>query len=332
MAMPERGHEAERDRFVATLLAGAMGDALGRPLESRPTDVARPRPTAFLPWSGWRGGPRGTYTDDTQLTLLVAEVYRDAGEFDPEAFARGLVDWLPNGRGVGTATFKAVRRLTSDVPWYLSGEDNAGNGSAMRAAPVGLARVHDVRRLRLDAVLSSLPTHAHAMAAAGTTAMAAAVSFLVTRRTGSWTPADLVGHVQAAISGMEYEALAERRDPTERSTLHDRLGLVLRLLGKPLEVATGRLYCGGYVLESVPAAFWCFLESPDDPLGAITNALRAGHDADTTAAMAGNLAGAACGTGALPVTLLDDLEGRDQCVRLWQALWRMAHAGGGAPR
>lgn len=325
MTVPEVDHEAERDRFVATLLAGAMGDALGRPLEGRPTDVSRPSPTTYLPWSGWRGGPRGTFTDDTQLTLLVADVYRDAGEFDPEAFARGLVDWLPHGRGVGAATFKAVSRLTSGMPWYLAGEDNAGNGSAMRAAPVGLARVHDARRLRLDAVLSSLPTHAHAMAAAGTAAMAAAVAFLVSRPTGSWTPAALVAHVQAAIAGMEYEALAERRDPTERSTLHDRLGLVLRLLGKPLQAATGRLYCGGYVLESVPAAFWCFLESPDDPLGAITNALRAGHDTDTVAAMAGNLAGAACGTSALPPNLLNDLEGRDECVSVSESLWRIAH-------
>lgn len=325
MTLAELTHEDERDRFVATLLGGALGDALGRPFESAPTDISRPRPTSFRPWSGWTGGPKGTFTDDTQLTLLVAEVYRDLGDFDPEVFAKGLVDWLPQGRGVGAATRAAVDRLGRGLPWYLAGEDSAGNGAAMRSAPVGLVRCHEPRRLRLDAVLSAIPTHTHAMAAAGSAAIAAAVAFLVTRPHGSWTPEELIGHVQAAIRSMEYEALAERRDPTEHSTLHDRLGLVLRLLGRPLEAVTSRLYCGGYVLESVPTAFWCFLTSPEDPLDAITNALRAGFDADTTGAMTGNLAGAANGTAAFPQALLTDLEGRDEIQRLGADLWQLAH-------
>jgi hypothetical protein len=72
----------------------------------------------------------GSITDDTEQTILVAESLLDVGYLDPEDIARRLVLWLPHGTGKGTATVHAVERLGQGVPWYLAGEDSAGNGAA----------------------------------------------------------------------------------------------------------------------------------------------------------------------------------------------------------
>src|SRR5436305_3362134 len=62
-------------RYRGSLLAGAIGDALGRPAEGRSADDVARRfglIKEFQPWHGWTGGPAGTITDDTQLTMVVA--------------------------------------------------------------------------------------------------------------------------------------------------------------------------------------------------------------------------------------------------------------------
>ncbi len=76
--------EAARDSFRGSLLWGAAGDALGRPNEGRSWERIHDRSgpgglTEFLPWYGWTGGPIGTFTDDTQLTIEVAESLIAAG-------------------------------------------------------------------------------------------------------------------------------------------------------------------------------------------------------------------------------------------------------------
>lgn len=66
-----------RSRYRGCLIGGAIGDALGRPVEGRPAHVVRRcYPTGlrdFEPWRGWTSGPIGTFTDGTQLTIVIAE-------------------------------------------------------------------------------------------------------------------------------------------------------------------------------------------------------------------------------------------------------------------
>ena len=62
-----------RDRFRGALVGGAIGDAMGRPNEGQSTEVARERKIReYRPWQGWTAGPKGTITDDTQMTMWVA--------------------------------------------------------------------------------------------------------------------------------------------------------------------------------------------------------------------------------------------------------------------
>jgi len=315
-------------RFVGTLLGGAIGDALGRPNEgSRSASFEDDHPrhiTDYRTWRGWTSGPIGTITDDTQMTMCVAACLVANGYLNPEDLARRFVEWLPTGRGKGEATTRAVTRLQAGVPWDEAGEDSAGNGAAMRAAPIGLLRWNDPERLRSEAILSALPTHRAPMAVAGAVAMAAATAWLLTRQAHDWTPDDFIAAIQRAIAGIETTPQPERRDPTSLTTLHDRIGEVPGLLDRSPREALGYLYGGAFVLESLPSALYCFLRSPNDVEQTLLLAANAGYDTDTVAAMAGTLGGALGGVKVLPQRLLLELEYRDELTTLGAALHRLA--------
>jgi ADP-ribosylglycohydrolase len=212
-----------------------MGDALGRPAETMSPPAIRARYgrlTEYQKWPDWKEGPIGTVTDDTQMTMCVAECLTANGFLDPEDLARRFVAWLPDARGEGRTTTEAVKRLQAGEPWYRAGDDSSGSAPAMRAAPIGLLRWNDPGQLRAEAVLSALPTHRQPMGVAGAVTMAAATPWLLTRQTGGWTAHEFIAAVQAAIAGLEPGPQPERRDPSVKTTLHDRIGLIPDLLAR----------------------------------------------------------------------------------------------------
>ena len=173
-----------QDRFRGALLWGAVGDAMGRPTEARSWAAIRAiygpdGVTGFHPWPGWRSGPTGTWTDDTQLTIELARTILESdGEVDPVRFARRLVAWLPVGRGKGRATT-----------------------AAMRAAPVGLAwsLAPDAGPLVRQAAISALPTHAHRVGVAGAVAIAAGVAWCVRDGDAPVEAGDVLSFVAGAV-------------------------------------------------------------------------------------------------------------------------------------
>jgi poly(ADP-ribose) glycohydrolase ARH3 len=197
----------------------------------------------------------------------------------------------------------------------------------MRAAPIGLLRWNDPSRLRAEAVLSALPTHRQPMGVAGAVAMAAATAWLLRRQTGGWTTHEFIAAVQEAIAGLEPGPQPERRDPSAKTTLHDRIGLIPDLLAREPDEVFARLHNGAYVLECLPAALYCFLRSPNNVEETLLLAVNAGYDADTVAAMAGTLGGAFGGSEALPERLLGELEYRDELAALAHRLYGLAMYG-----
>jgi len=307
-----------------------MGDALGRAVEGWDPATVRARYgrlTDYQPWSDWKEGPIGTITDDTQMTMCVAECLTTNSFLDPEDLARRFVAWLPYGRGKGRTTTEAVIRLQQGEPWYRAGDDSSGSAPAMRVAPVGLLRWNDHARLHTEAVLSALPTHRQPMGVAGAVAMASATAWLIGRRPAELTAVELIAAIQAAIAGLEPGPLPERRDPSVRTTLHDRIGEIPDLVARDPDDVFARLYNGAYVLECLPAALYCFLHSPNDVEEMLLLAVNAGHDADTVAAMAGTLGGALGGVEALPKRLLGELEYRSELETLGHQLYALTMDG-----
>ena len=317
------------DRYAGVLLAGACGDALGRPAEGRSPSTIRSRYgrlVDFRKWRGWKSGPVGTITDDTQLTMCLAESLVGHGHLDPDDLARRFVEWLPVGRGKGQATVEAVERLGEGLPWWEAGVDSAGNGAAMRAAPIGLFHPLDVEGIRRDAAISALITHANPMAAASAIALAFGVAYCIHQSPDTFDVDHFTSSIHAVLNDVPDAGAKERRQGAgpSRIRLVDQLVEALEMRDAAPHEAFDRFNNGAFVLESLPAAFYCFAASPDDPERTIVTAANGGYDADTVASMAGNLSGALNGASSLPARWLDELEYRDELVHLSQELYRLA--------
>lgn len=292
MVPPDRRRESARGALLGT----AIGDAMGRPAERRHASELRERADTFRDfqrWHGYRAGPVGTLTDDTQLTMCVARsILATGGRVDPADLAGRFEAWLLTGRGKGRTCVAAVGELRSGVPWWRAGQRSAGNGAAMRVAPIGIAQGADTAALCTDAAVSAVITHADPMAVAAAVGHAWLIARLAAVGPAHPDPTELVEDLAAAVSVIEDPGAPERdweRRPGKTGTpvrLADRLREIPDLLGEPVESVFDHLYNGAFVLETLPAALWCFLRYIENPEEGVVTAVLGGHDADTIASMA----------------------------------------------
>jgi len=323
---------ADIDRFRGALLGSACGDALGCPVETRTPNAIQARYGQlrdFQTSSGWIKGPPGTITDDTLLTMMTAEALLDAGDSHPEHFGQSLVDELHSIRGMGRATRRSVERYAEGRPWWRSGVDSAGNGVAMRIAPIGLAFSNNLTALRRETARNAVVTHASRLAVASGIMQAYAVARLSCTPAGTLDPNEFLSELVAILGDFADAGAKERRPGGGDSVV--RIADRVMELGEMLTLAPAEAFAHTYnvafVLESLPAAIWAFLASPDDPEEAIVIAVNGGYDADTVAAMTGALAGAYNGAGALPERWLGQLEDAEQINVMGERLHRRFVSG-----
>jgi ADP-ribosylglycohydrolase len=312
----EVGDMPSRKQFQGCLLGQALGDALGFVVEGRPPEVCREYADDVLGRDGGSGrgrGPLGQYSDDTQLARELMQSYTAQGRFDPEDYARRICAIFAEGRivGRGRSTEEAAERLARGVPWDEAGTPppSAGNGSAMRAGPIGLIFYDDPGGLVRAATEQGTITHADPRCSAGAIAVAGAVAI--------------------ALRGRPVEPvpfLARLAELTEE--VEPRFAAYLRRLGRwlplPPEEAVTRISKEGlehqlayewrgispFVVGSVLWSLYSFLRSPDDYRETIRTAIAVGGDVDTTAAMAGAISGAQLGLDAVPPNLTHRLTDR----------------------
>ena len=310
-------------KFRGALVGSAIGDALGAPVEdSSPEEIA----AMFGVVTDYRidgyGTVDGSITDDTQMALCIATSLVEHGHLDADDVADRFLAWLPIGRGVGASTMQSLLAMRRGIPWWEAAEDSAGNGAAMRVAPIGLFHPADTAALAGDAALSAVITHANGMAAASAIAQAFAIAHLLHVEPGDFDAARLLSDMRRLVE----EALPAMPDEA------DRLVGLLFEMGDRLDDTPEELFAytnnGAYVLESLPAAWWCFLRSPEDPEQVLVTAVNGGYDADTVAALAGALAGAYLGDEALPNRWLTGLEYVDGIIGVADKLWRMSRLPG----
>jgi poly(ADP-ribose) glycohydrolase ARH3 len=289
------------DRFAGALLGVGIGDALGFPAEGRgPSEVEMIYGGPIRGYTARIGRrhtwPLGQVTKDTQLVFCLGESLAEAGELDMDDFAERLIRWLPSALRAGKSTARSVEALAEGRHWSVSGIESNGAGSTVRVVPLALALHEDLGRLRQAAILQSLPTHQSSKAYAGAVLLATAVATLANTPAGGLDQAEWVGLLERAIRGIDLEMSA---------ALHD----VTACLGQRMEAAAAlaRFKTGGYVLECLPSALYCFLRHPDDPERALLAAANGGFDASSVAAMAGALAGAYHGRNGLPRHLIEGL-------------------------
>ena len=294
-----------RDRFIGSLVGGAIGDGLGRPVDglSRAKVLARHGPLGVqdLPSDGAR------WSDATRLTVEVARsLVANGGHFDPGDFTARLVERQPTGLGSGAATGHAVAALANGEPWYEVGPRLAASDpdAATRSAPVGLVHSGETGATDLlrDAVRFALPTHGGNVGVAGAVAVAAAVGYLARLASTGSTQLEagaFLDFVATAIGLIEAEPTPTRRPPVRPIYLRDRIRRIETWLDRAPEEVLDRIWTGAFALESVPAAIFCFLRAPDRPKDALLTAANASHATKAIGAMTGNLVGAWVGADRL---------------------------------
>lgn len=264
------------------LLGGAIGDALGMPFESKASNYQ-----PLIEWDGKTFLPSeyhklqaGQWTDDSQMSIMVAESLIANHGFNPDDLSARYVDWIVSGRarGYGKTTLMAVQNLQSGKHWSQSGiAGSYGNGTAMRAAPFGVYFRNDLKSLVNICKIDSSITHASEDAEAGSIAIALAAAYAVNHDTENLLD-KIVPHlpdskVKKTLSGLDALILSPDITPQQ----------ALNVLGT-----------GANVRETVPAALYCYLKF-DNYHKAVCAAIRAGKDTDTTAAIVGSLFGARLG-------------------------------------
>jgi len=266
-------------KYVSGVAVGAaIGDALGMPLEFGPARPAERLVREMLPGRI----PAGTFTDDTEMALALAESLLAQCPLNPADLAQRFVAWFAAGPpDVGIHTASVLRRIANGEPWESAvsavqahNPGSAGNGSVMRCWPVALAWWDDLERLLADSVLQSRVTHPHPECNTGCAFVNAAIYHL--------------------LHGLSpEEAIARALDDAE----------VPAPLRAVIVAAPGKdrrdLPNSGWVRHTLESVVWGLLTTHTFE-DAVVNVVNLGNDADTAGAVVGALAGAAYGLDAIP--------------------------------
>ncbi len=302
------------ERYRGALLGLAAGDAVGTTVEFKP-------PGSFAPVTDMVGGgpfdlKAGQWTDDTSMALCLAESLIHRGGFDATDQLERYLRWYRDGHlsstgacfDIGNATATALGRFARTREPFSGSTDprSAGNGSIMRLAPVPLAYAADPREAIRLAGESSRTTHGAATAIDGCRYLAAL----------------LIG----AVDGIAKETLlAPRYSPVPglwaELPLHPAIDAVAAGSFRAKEPPAIR--GSGYVVASLEAALWAFDRSDSFAEGCLL-AVNLGDDADTTAAVYGQLAGAYYGEAGIPAHWRERLALRDTIADFAGALATLA--------
>lgn len=316
------------DRFAGSLLAQALGDALGFVVEGRRAEVCAPyaarlRAGDLVPRDARVGHAAGQYSDDTQLARALAECLVARRGFEPADYAARIAELFARGRvvGHGPSTEAAARRLAAGVPWHAAGTPGpvAGNGGAMRVGPLALWLAHDPAALAQAAHDQARITHADPRCGAGAVAIAVAVARV-------HEPADtLCAAAARAVEPLDAVLAAALADlPRWLPVPAAEAAPVLASVGLPPHDDSGRFGIAPHVTPSVLWSLYAALRHRDDLGAALATAIAVGGDVDTTAAMTGAIVGARLGAAALPAAALAPLHDRGEHGA--EALRTLAHA------
>jgi len=282
-----------QDRLRGIAVGAVVGDALGMPLEFQP-----PRSEYDLETEMVKGAlPAGTFTDDTEMALALAESLLITSPLDVHDLAGRFTAWYqcqPSDIGIhtaavlkliagGTAVTKAAKQLQSKSP------DSASNGGLMRTWPIAIARYKQPGLLVSETALQTELTHSHP---------------------------DCVNS-SLFLNLLLYQILQEpQRSAAEvvRSAVEKAKGQVA--LDEDLELTInlapmrmrGDLNNSGWVRDTLETALWSVMTTLSFE-EALVRAVNLGNDADTGGAVTGAIAGALYGLSGIPARWKDVIHG-----------------------
>lgn len=263
-----------KDSILGCLVGGAIGDYVGSCVEGRegPIEVQITMDSAV--------------SDDTQLTLATCESVVKAGDVDPVAIAASFADWFQQGRitGIGSSTLKAMRDLSFGAHWAFAGargERAAGNGAAMRIAP--LAFCVDPFSIEGQQMIRDVSAITHK----NDEAMAGALAVVI------------------AVAAETFDFVPQVIDELWDSNTRDRLIALHVLDDVDLFGLAQQFGSSGYVADSVPLSLIAASRAQEQTFGeAVCGIISCGGDVDTMGSMVGQIVGSKVGLSGIPANLV----------------------------
>ena len=291
------------DRARGCLLGLAAGDAVGTTVEFKPCGSFRP--LTDMVGGGPFGLQPGQWTDDTSMALCLGYSLDACGGFDARDQMTRYVRWWREGYlsstghcfDIGVTVSSALRKFQQTGDPFAGSADprKAGNGCIMRLAPIPLFYFPDIDQAEHYAAESARTTHG------ATECLDASRLFarMLVRALRGETKTEILTADAATFTGAaKIEAIAG---------------------GAYRNKDAAQIRGSGYVVDCLEAALWCFART-ESFADAVLSAANLGDDADTTAAVCGQLAGAFYGESGIPAAWLEKLTMRAEIRALAERL------------
>ncbi|MGD9590777.1 MAG: ADP-ribosylglycohydrolase family protein [Pyrinomonadaceae bacterium] len=289
-------------RVRGGILGLLIGDALGVPYEfHNRQSIPPPNEIEFEPPDWFRrshaGVLPGTYSDDGAQALVLLHTLLECKRFDPAHFAGGLCAWKSEGFmavgrslfDIGIQTNDSIGKLEAGVEPLLAGgvdEFSNGNGSLMRVLPLAIWHKGSDEELVSDAFNQSALTHGHLRSKLCCGLYCLWARRVLQNRDDAWQDAVEIIYSLFTSDGPEHCELDSKIEP--RDAIYDLTG-------------------SGYVVDTLKAAKWaCYNASFEATVKA---AISLGDDTDTTACVAGGIAGLNFGVEDIPLRWRNELRG-----------------------
>lgn len=292
----------------AGMLGMLVGDACGVPYEFFDPEMLPPETAIdMIPPEGFPRSyphvPPGTWSDDGAQALCLYASMRECGMYHPQDFAARLIKWHDRGYmavghyvfDIGHQTSVAIGRLKQGMPTRfsgLAGERNNGNGALMRCLPLALLHQGNDVALVYEAHAQSRITHGHIRSQ-----VCCALYCL-------WARREAQGHNAPWEGAVATLRLIYRRDARALRELEENI--------RPDDPPRGK--GTGYVLDTLHSARLACEQSSYPAI--IKRAIAIGHDTDTTACVAGGIAGLRYGLAGIPSDWLERLRGQELLCEL----------------
>lgn len=326
-----------KDKVRGMMLGVAIGDALGMPFETMTREEINQVNVAF-PYTrpdGHRwfdGRNAGTWTDDTQLTLAVAESLIAKKCIDMDDMAQRHAESLQKEGDLGfdKSTRESIKRILAGVHWSESGEPHGyGNGVAMKVAPVAVyfnanyaknAYAQDyLDPYEMYSKISQLAamTHRSHLGIESALSQITAVGFCLYFKRDNFSGERFLNQIKNTSSMHKDKNILFSLSTANDHTLTNRWIAMQNLPGiENIPVENKFKMFGGansFVYNSLPFSYSMFLENPAN-IRSLYNTIYAGGDTDTNGSIVGALLGALNGTNIFPQKLIDSLWQKDRIL------------------
>ena len=309
------------DRIKGAYLGCAIGDAMGAPTETRPTDLIKkdvgggryvkkfvePRPDTLA-----AGQPAGQCTDDFSVSYLSSKAFIEAGGITKEAAEKAMVEWSKYDRYYiahsGPTSKKAIALIKGEEvdtknDYACCNNSAATNGAGMKAWVAGVFNMGNVEKAIEDAMTMCKVTHDNPVALSAAAAVAAATAVAMTKNS------TLDDVVSAGLYGAHegYERSWKFTKPSAGASVEDRIRMAVTIgvnyandFDGLLKEMAGLVGTGINANEAIPAAFGFFVAAKGKVMDAIYMGVNCGNDTDTIAAITGAMCGAYSGAKDIP--------------------------------